>query len=84
MLIYDSQKQLVGASEEYLHIFGFETLQQFQQKFSDFSELFVKKPGYVHDFQHVNWIDFVDCADSLEDAKVIIETEKKERTWETF
>jgi len=77
MLIYSSEKEFIGIDEEYLKIFGFSNLAQLQAKQKDFADFFVKKPGYVHNFQHVHWIDFANCAESIEESQVMIQINAK-------
>ena len=78
MLIYNAQKKLVGIDESDLHALGFTTLADLTSDTQDFSDLFVKKPGFIHNFKHVNWIDFVACIDIPENAKVIIHANSKD------
>ncbi len=72
MLIYNHQKEFLGITEEDLATLGFSDLADLRLEVSDFADLFVKTPGFVHNFKHVHWIDFVTCAESNDDAKVII------------
>jgi len=77
MLIYNYQKEFLGIEEKDLKILGFETLAELKAEVSDFADLFVKTPGYVHNFKHVHWIDFIAYADEGEEAKVIINVNAK-------
>ena len=72
MLIYNYKKEFIGIDAEDLSNLGFSNLEQLRAEVTDFADMFVKTPGHVHNFQHVNWIDFVTCADSTESTKVII------------
>ncbi|WP_415396718.1 Hpt domain-containing protein [Sulfurimonas sp. CS5] len=72
MLIYNYQKEFVGIDESDLNALGFSNLSQLRSESADFADLFVKTPGFVHNFKHVHWIDFVTCAEGSEDSKVII------------
>ncbi|MBU1928032.1 Hpt domain-containing protein [bacterium] len=72
MLIYNYKKEFLGIDEVDLQALGFKDLTSLQAEVSDFSDLFVKTPGYIHNFKHVHWIDFITCADSTEPPKVII------------
>lgn len=74
MLIYNSIKEFVGIDEKDLNLLGFQNLQELQKEVLDFADMFLKKPGFVHNFQHVNWIDFIQCSDSEDNTKVIIKT----------
>lgn len=76
MLIYNHNKELVGIDDETLHHLGYKTLAGFLEEYSDVAQLFVKKPGYIHNFQNFPWIDFVLHAEA-EDTKAIVQSEKK-------
>jgi HPt (histidine-containing phosphotransfer) domain-containing protein len=76
VLIYNHNKELVGIDDETLHHLGYKTLAEFLQEYSDVAQLFVKKPGYIHNFQNFPWIDFVLHADA-EDARAIIQNDRK-------
>jgi HPt (histidine-containing phosphotransfer) domain-containing protein len=77
MLIYNSKKEFIGIEEHDLNTLGFSSLSQLRTEVADFADMFVKTPGYIHNFKHVNWIDFVTCSDSAEVSKVIIHTNYK-------
>ena len=77
MLIYNSKKEFVGIEENDLNAFGFSNLSQLRAEAADFADMFVKTPGYIHNFKHVNWIDFLTCSDSAESPKVIIHANSK-------
>ena len=71
MLIYDHNKEFVGIDEESLKLLGYSRFEDLLHEHRDVAELFVKKPGYIHNFTNFPWIDFVIHAES-EEAKVII------------
>jgi len=77
MLLFNYKKEFIGINETDLELLGFKTLSELQNEVDDFADLFVKKPGFIHNFKHVNWIDFVECADSPENAKAIININAK-------
>ncbi|EQB39650.1 hypothetical protein M947_06555 [Sulfurimonas hongkongensis] len=77
MLIYNHQKEFVGIDESNLKTLGFSTLSELIKEAEDFADLFVKTPGYIHNFKHVHWIDFVTCAESNQESKVIINVNGK-------
>ena len=77
MLIYNYKKEFLGIDEKDLQALGFQNLQGLQREVNDFADLFVKTPGYVHNFKHVHWIDFITCAESNEESKVIINVNNK-------
>lgn len=77
MLIYNYQKEFIGIDESNLKALGFSSLSQLIDEVDDFADLFVKTPGYIHNFKHVHWIDFVTCAESNQESKVIINVNGK-------
>lgn len=77
MLIYNFQKEFLGIDEKDLISLGYKNLAELQIEVSDFADLFVKTPGYIHNFKHVHWIDFITCAESYEESKVIINVNNK-------
>ncbi len=77
MLIYNFQKEFLGIDEEDLKNLGYNTLLELRSQSADFADLFVKTPGFIHNFKHVHWIDFITCADSTEVPKVIIHANGK-------
>ena len=77
MLIYNFQKEFLGIDEKDLKILGFNSLSELRAEVTDFADLFVKTPGYVHNFQHVHWIDFINYADVSEESKVLINVNAK-------
>jgi len=72
MLIYNFQKEFIGIDEEDLKALGYANLAELRAEAADFADLFVKTPGHIHNFKHVHWIDFIDCADSTTPTKAII------------
>ena len=76
MLIYDHNKEFIGIDEESLKLLGYERFEDFTREHRDVAELFVKKPGYIHNFTNFPWIDFVLHAES-EETKVIIAGKNK-------
>ena len=80
MLIYNFQKEFLGIDAKDLQELGYHDLSSLRSEVTDFADLFVKTPGYIHNFQHVHWIDFIDCADDGEIQKVIINANGKNFT----
>ena len=72
MLIYNYQKEFLGIDNTDLTKMGFSNLAELRAEAADFADLFVKTPGYIHNFKHVHWIDFIECAESNDVASVII------------
>ena len=77
MLIYNYQKEFLGIDEKDLKTLGFNSLSELRAEVTDFADLFVKMPGYVHNFQHVHWIDFINYANVSEESKVFINVNSK-------
>ncbi len=80
MLIYNFQKEFLGIDTKDLQELGYHDLSSLRSEVTDFADLFVKTPGFIHNFQHVHWIDFIDCADDGEIQKVIINANGKNFT----
>lgn len=76
MLIYNSQKEFIGIDIEDLQAFGFESLADLQMEATDFSDMFLRTPGYIHNFQYVHWIDYISFGGSLDTPKAIVHTQK--------
>ena len=77
MLIYNFQKKFLGIDLKELRLLGYNDLESLKSEVSDFADLFVKTPGHIYNFQHVHWIDFVECADDGEVQRVIINANGK-------
>jgi len=77
MLIYNFQKEFLGIDESDLRKLGFANLSELRAEAADFADLFVKTPGFIHNFKHVHWIDFIECAESMDSANVIIHANNK-------
>lgn len=77
MLIYNHKKEFIGIDKYDVEALGCASFEQILQESADFADLFVKTPGYIHNFKHVHWIDFITCAESNEDAKAIINIKGK-------
>jgi hypothetical protein len=77
MLIYNFQKEFLGIDNSDLEKLGFQNLSELRAEAADFADLFVKTPGFIHNFKHVHWIDFVECAESDDSANVIIHANNK-------
>ena len=71
MLIYNYEKEFIGIDKESLSLLGYDNFKALIKEHRDVAEMFVKKPGYIHNFTNFPWIDFVLHAES-EEAKVII------------
>ncbi len=59
MILYDQDFRFIGMSAETLTFLGYEDIDEFTSMHSDFSDLFVKKEGYVHKFENFSWIHYV-------------------------
>lgn len=77
MLIYNFQKEFLGIDEKDLNTLGYKDLSELQKEVADFADLFVKTPGYISNFKHVHWLDYITCADSNDESKVIINANTK-------
>jgi len=77
MLIYSHDKEFLGIDESDLKAFSISNLTELQSQTADFADLFVKIPGYIHNFKNIHWIDYVACGESGEEQKVIIKIKDK-------
>ncbi|WP_297443004.1 Hpt domain-containing protein [Sulfurimonas sp.] len=77
MLIYNFQKEFFGIDAADLQTLGYNDLSALRAEATDIADLFVKTPGYIHNFKHVHWIDFVACSDASEIQRVIIHANGK-------
>jgi len=59
MLIYNSKKEFLGIDEHDLKLLGFETLSDLRAEAADFADMFVRIPGYIHNFEYLHWIDYI-------------------------
>lgn len=80
MLIYNHKKEFLGIDEGDLRALGFSSLTDLRAEAKDFADLFVKSPGFIHNFKHVHWIDYITCNDSGVDSKAIISAKGKSYT----
>lgn len=76
MLIYNHKQEFIGIDEKDLKQLGFKNLAELQNECTDFADLFVKKPNYIHNFKNFNWIYYILHSD-IHEAKVIINAKKK-------
>ncbi len=76
MLIYNSNKKFIGIDQSDLNTLGYASLPELLSECNDIADLFVKKPGFIHNFKNFEWIDFVLHAES-EDTKAIIHAKGK-------
>ena len=77
MLIYNHEKKFIGIDETDIKSLKLHSLQDVLNYVDDFADLFVKTPGYVHNFKHIHWIDFLVSGESLDENKVIINLKDK-------
>lgn len=76
MLIYNYKKEFIGIDENDLKILGLSNLAQLRDEVNDFADLFVKSPGYIHNFKNVHWLDYIVCGEGS-DAKAMIRIKDK-------
>jgi HPt (histidine-containing phosphotransfer) domain-containing protein len=76
LLLYNQRKEFVGIDENDLNGLGFQNINELQNESSDFADLFVKKPGFIHNFKNFSWIDFILHSES-DEAKAVIHAKGK-------
>ncbi len=59
MILYDAHKKIIAINEQTLEMLGYASLEEFKNEVIDLSQLFVKRPGYIHQFKSFHWIDYV-------------------------
>jgi len=74
VLIYKNDGTLSFISQKTLKLAGYDDISQFLDEYSDFSELFIKKPGYIYNFKNFSWISFLKNANNMEQKRVLIGT----------
>ena len=77
MILYNYEKKFVGIAQKDLQALNIASLAELYTEAAEFADLFVKTPGYIHNFKHVHWIDFIKSADSLDENRVIISVKGK-------
>ena len=77
MVIYNHKKEFVGIEQKDLKSLQLSNLAELKREAVDFSDLFVKTPGFIHNFKHVHWIDFISSSDSIDENRVIISVKGK-------
>ncbi|WP_457596837.1 Hpt domain-containing protein [Hydrogenimonas sp.] len=73
MLIYRNDGTLYSVSKKALKLAGYSDMAQFLDDHDDYSELFVKKPGYIYNFENFSWLSFLRNANP-EQKRVLIAT----------
>lgn len=73
MLIYKNDGKLHCVSKKALKLAGYNDIAEFLDSHNDFSELFVKKPGYIYNFENFSWLSFLRNANP-EQKRVLINT----------
>ena len=80
MLIYRNDGKLFCISKKALQLAGYHDIEHFNAEHNDYSELFVKRPGYIYNFENFSWLNFLRNANE-EQKKVLINT-KDNATYE--
>ena len=71
MLLYNQRKEFIGIDEDDLNSLDFHNISELQAESHDFADLFVKKPGFIHNFKNFSWIDFI-LHSEADESKAII------------
>ncbi len=74
MLIYTQEGKLACISKSALELAGYTSIHEFLEEHEDYSELFIKKPGYIYNFESFSWINFLKSAETAR-KKVLIKKE---------
>ena len=78
MLIYNHKKEFLGISESDLKTFGLSDLEELKSLTDDFANLFIKSTGYIYNFQHIHWIDYIACSSDTAEHKAKLKVKEKE------
>lgn len=78
MLIYNHDKEFLGITEDDLKTFGFSDFEEFKNLTNDFADLFIKSTGYIYNFNHIHWIDYISCCGDNSEQKAIVGVKEKE------
>ncbi len=73
MLIYRNDGKLFCISKKALQLAGYHDIEHFNAEHNDYSELFIKRPGYIYNFENFSWLTFLRNA-YKEQKKVLIAT----------
>jgi len=76
LLLYNQRKEFIGIDEDDLSNLDFQNISELQNESHDFADLFVKKPGYIHNFKNFSWIDFI-LHSEADESKAIIHAKGK-------
>ncbi len=71
MLLYNQKKEFIGIDKDDLEGLGFNNIGELQNESHDFADLFVKKPGFIHNFKNFSWIDFILHSETGESKAII-------------
>ncbi len=80
MLIYKNDGKLFCISKKALKLAGYHDIEHFNDEHNDYSELFVKRPGYIYNFENFSWLNFLRNATEVQ-KRVLIST-KDSATYE--
>ena len=78
MLIYNSKKEFLGIDEADLKSLGFNNLAELQAESTNFEDLFLRTPGFIHNFKYVHWIDYILYGNNKELPKAILHTQNQD------
>jgi HPt (histidine-containing phosphotransfer) domain-containing protein len=76
LLLYNQRKEFVGIDEDDLKGLEFQNITELLNESNDFADLFVKKPGYIHNFKNFSWIDFI-LHSEADESKAIVHAKGK-------
>lgn len=71
MLLYNHKQEFLGLDDEGLSLLGYPSLESLLSVCSDPADLFANEPGYIHNFKHFGWIDFLLHAESDASSAIV-------------
>ena len=64
---------MIAIDPQVVEILGYESVEDLYKKLDDIAELFVKKAGYIYNFDAISWIDFI-TINKYQNPKAILQT----------
>jgi len=74
VILYSAEKKFLGMDYEDLAQLGYASFAEFLEKYQDFADTFIDRPGYIYNYEDFSWIDYVLNSNDTE-FKAMIYTE---------
>ena len=63
MILYDESGRILAVDKQSIKFFGYTDIESFKQEVNDIADFFIEKEGYIHKFEHFNWIDYLNYSE---------------------